>query len=203
MSSAIIIVDDNIEAQKLGAAMSRAIEPNGVRAITAAELSQISDPAAIYCPLTLDIPPTLEFWGQLIGQTCLDVETLRRLATAQTGIKVSNGGNKWLPIIWTARGPMYGEVIGAASGENYHQPVHLSDLDRQPLYQFGYQLLSYLTAPPATYLIQFSHRDEVIFDRLFPFPATPALASISTQQPDLFTCHWRCITHQPMVDILV
>jgi hypothetical protein len=75
---------------------------------------------------------------------------------------------------------MYGEVIGGVDTDSYRQPIHLNDVDRQPLYQFGYQLLSQLDAPPATYLVQFSHQKQaVVFDRLLPFPALSCLSSKS------------------------
>ncbi|NJR32517.1 MAG: hypothetical protein HC778_06420 [Chamaesiphon sp. CSU_1_12] len=43
-----------------------------------------------------------------------------------------------MPVIWTARDPMYGEVIGGMA----------ADRDRQPLYRFGERLLTELSAPP-------------------------------------------------------
>jgi hypothetical protein len=166
------------------------------------ELPAVPNPKAIYCPMTLNVPPTFEFWGRSIGRACQDIDRLRELAATSTGAKVGDGGNLWLPVIWTARGPIYGEVIGEIDRGNYQQPIHLDDSDRQPLYQFGYQLLSQLTAPPATYLVQFSQAETgIIFDRLFPFPAIPALASIGVQHPDLFDCHWRCITQQSIVNV--
>ena len=44
---------------------------------------------------------------------------------------------------------------------------------------------------------------EILFDRLWPFPAAPAIASLSRQQPDLFACHWRCLTGQPITDVVI
>jgi hypothetical protein len=44
---------------------------------------------------------------------------------------------------------------------------------------------------------------EVIFDRLWPFPASPAIASIQTQQPDLFACHWHCLVGEPIMDLTI
>jgi hypothetical protein len=202
-SKAIVIVDDGLGSQDLSAAMVRAIAALGtsVRAIAVAQLPPVPDLGVIYCPLTLNLPPTFAFWGQSIAQTCQDINTLRHLAATTIGVKVGDRGNMWLPVIWTARGPIYGEVIGAVS-PGYQQPVHFNDSNRQPLYQFAYQLLTQLTAPPATYLVQFSKAEtEIVFDRLFPFPAIPALASIGVQHPDLFDCHWRCITQQPIIDV--
>jgi hypothetical protein len=203
MPKTVIILDDTSDSQRLGVAMLRSIGEivDSVEFVTVAELPPVANAKAIYCPLTLNLPSTFEFWGQSINRVCQDIDRLRDLAAATTGVKVGDGGNLWLPVIWTARGPIYGEVIGK-NGSDYHQPIHLEDIDRQPLYQFGYQLLTQLTAPPATYLVQFSKAETgIIFDRLFPFPAIPALASIRVQHPDLFDCHWRCITRQSIVHV--
>ena len=204
MPKTVLILDDSPDSQKLGVAMLRSIGEfvDSVQFVTVDELPAVANPKAIYCPLTLNVPSTFEFWGQSIGETCQNIDRLRELAATTTGVNVGAGGNLWLPIIWTARGPIYGEVIGEMDGENYQQPIHLDDLDRQPLYQFGYQLLTQLIAPPATYLVQFSQAETgITFDRLFPFPAIPALASIGVQHPDLFDCHWRCITKQSIVHV--
>jgi hypothetical protein len=44
---------------------------------------------------------------------------------------------------------------------------------------------------------------EIEFDRVLPFPDERAIASIGVQTPDLFACHWRCITHQPINDLSI
>ena len=138
----------------------------------------------------------------MCSSICQDIDQLRHVAATTIGVKVGDGGSLWLPVIWTARGPFYGEAIGLIEPDRYQQPIHLNDIDRQPLYQFGYQLLTQLVAPPATYLIQFSKtKAEIVFDRLFPFPAVPALASVGVQHPDLFECHWRCIMQQSILDV--
>ncbi len=214
MSRTVIILDDTPDSLRLGQAMLQGIaqaEGNSDDAlakfgetILVTELAGVPDVDPIYCPLTLNLPPEFEFWGRDISQACLDIDALRHLAATRTGVKHGDRGNLWLPVVWTARGPMYGEVIGEVDADSYRQPIHLNDVDRQPLYQFGYQLLSQLNAPPATYMVQFSRQErELIFDRLFPFPALPALASVGVQSPDLYACHWRCITRQPMIDIRV
>ena len=203
MSKIVVILDDTSDSQRLGVAMLRSIGEivESVQFVTVAELPAVANPRAIYCPMTLAVPPTFEFWGRSIGQTCQEIDRLRDLAATTTGVKVGDGGNLWLPLIWTAKDPIYGEVIGESEG-NYQRPIHLDDIDRQLLHRFGFQLLTQLTAPPATYLVQFSKAETgLIFDRLFPFPAIPALASIGVQQPDLFDCHWRCITGQSIGNI--
>jgi hypothetical protein len=204
MPKTVLILDETPESQRLGVAMLRSIGEivDSVQFVTVAELPAVADPRTIYCPMTLNIPLTFQFWGQSIGRACQDIDRLRDLAATTTGVKVGSGGDLWLPIIWTATDPIYGEVIGKSDDDNYRQPIHLDDLARQSIDRFGYQLLTQLTAPPATYLVQFSKADTgIIFDRLFPFPATPALASIGGVQPDLFDCHWRCITGQSIVNV--
>jgi hypothetical protein len=159
---------------------------------------------AILYPLTLDVPDELEFSGRSLFQQCQDLEGLRLLVNHQFGIATGEG-SCWLPIVLTARGPLYAEAIAfVANSKSYQQPLHLSDRQRQPLYQFGFQLLQFLKAIPAVYLLQFSFQGETLcFDRLFPFPAEMAIASLSVQTPDLFTCHWRCLRGQPITDLRI
>ncbi|NJK60110.1 MAG: hypothetical protein HC918_07560, partial [Oscillatoriales cyanobacterium SM2_1_8] len=90
-----------------------------------------------------------------------------------------------------------GESTSAAT-----RPPHLSaapplsDRQRQPLYRAAFLLLDNLAAPPGVYLMQITV-EPLQFDRLLPFPDRPAVASIGVQDPDLFTCHWHCLTGQP------
>jgi hypothetical protein len=199
MPRTVVILDDMPDSQRLGLAMLGSIGElvSSLQFVTVAELAPVADPQAIYCPLTLAVPPTFEFWGRSIGRACQEIDRLRDLAATTMGVEVGDGGNLWLPVIWTATEPIYGEVIGESEAGKYHQPIHFDDRYRRSLARFGCQLLTELNAPPATYLVQFCQdREEIGFDRLFPFPALPALASIG-QQLDLFDCHWRCITHKP------
>ncbi len=170
----------------------------------------------IYCPLTLNISPHFSFPHQQIYQACRDLVTLRQLVQQQLGYP-SGVGNLWLPVVLTKKGPLYAEAIGLANSQevsedlslnslSYIQPIHLSDAKRQSIYEFGFRLLKLLAAPPATYLIQFSFTDtqeQICFDRLRPFPAAPAIASLGIQSPDLFTCHWHCLTGLPIFDLVI
>ena len=108
-------------------------------------------------------------------------------------------------MVLTAKGPLYGEVIGEGVIPNsFKQPIDLTDDIRQPLYYLAYELLRSIAATPAVYLLQFALRDQdVVFDRLWPFPAAPAIASLAVQSPDLFTCHWHCLTGQPILDLTI
>lgn len=206
--------------------------PAPVRAISASSLTQpgiasaLSAGEALLCPLTLNLPDTVPFPAQRTYQTCRDVPGLRR-HVEQMGY-ATGAGEHWLPAVLTARGPLYGEVIcnpdyysakispqpvpaageriNAISGDckRYRQPAHVSDSWRQQLYEFAYRLLRSLDAPPAAYLVQFGFLGELIcFDRLWPYPAEPAVASIGVQDPDLFSCHWYCLTGRPILDLTV
>jgi hypothetical protein len=142
---------------------------------------------------------------ETIYAACHDFLGLRQWVATNLGVATGDF-DLWLPIVLTAKGSLYGEVIGKASQspQGYQQPVDLSDQERQPLYKLGFDLLHHLEAPPAVYLMQFGLiNSEVGFDRLFPFPAAPAVASLGVQEPDLFTCHWYCLTGTPLRDLLI
>lgn len=163
----------------------------------------------IYCPLTIEIPNYFVFPAQEIYQTCKDVSRLRTEVKERLGYRVDREtslfGDLWLPIILTAKGPVYGEVIGEGAIPNsYQQPIHLNDRLRQSVYKLAYQLLNFLQATNSVYLLQFScHGQEIIFDRLWPFPAAPALASLNKQQPNLYACYWYCLTNQPIPELII
>lgn len=183
---------------------------------TVAEVCLISDlnlPAiapgeAVICPLTLDIPDTLVFPGKMVYRACRDVSAMRDRVEQQLGVR-SGVGNFWLPVVLTAKGPLYGEAIGLEADNlsaepNYSMPIHLSDVWRQQLYELAFRLLKSLSATPATYLMQFGFGDkEIYFDRLWPFPAAPAIASLGIQVPDLFACHCYCLTNIPIYDLQI
>jgi hypothetical protein len=176
-----------------------------------------------------------------IVAACADLEGRRIWAKQVHGIGPTTTGNFWLPVVWTARGPLYAEVITRQPDGRYHQPFHLSDRAKQPLYYFAYSLLTSLNASPAVYLIQFALQSPspstglafvnnssilcedsrtnakplrqpnptpnpqhpILFDRLIPFPDEPAIATIGVQEPNLFICHWLCLTHQPILDLKI
>lgn len=156
----------------------------------------------LLCPLTLNLPESLPFTGQSLYQTCRQVTQLQHWVEHHLGY-VAGTGTLWLPVIWTVKGPLYAEVI-AREGDRYRQPVYLPDHQRQPLYRLGYRLLSSLKALPSVYLIQFGFSQQtIVFDRLYPFPAEPAIASVGVQSPDLFACYWYCLTAQPIRDVKI
>lgn len=135
--------------------------------------------------------------------------TSLRQRVQQLGYETVGGGQRfgdlYLPVVLTAKGPLYGEVISEGEATSrYQQPVDLPDNQRQPLYHLAYQLLQSLSALPAVYLLQFGYNEQnLVCDRLWPFPGVPAIASIGVQEPDLFTCHWHCLTGQPILDLTI
>ena len=164
------------------------------------------DSEAIYCPLTIQLPEYFDFPQRKIYSACKDLNARRRWVEKNLGFKTSVGdswlGHLWLPIIMTDK-PIYAEIIGEGAMPNsYEQPVSIPNRQRKYLYSLAERLLDSLEASPATYLLQFSlYNGEIVFDRLWPFPAAPALITLKTQKPDLFTCHWHCLTKQPILDI--
>jgi len=136
--------------------------------------------------------------------TCENYTAIRNWVKQKFGFEYTDRGNFWLPIVLTARGAIYAEVITKIEGK-YHQPYHLKDDRRQPLYSLGLQLLDYVHASPAVYLLQFDYDSTkaILFDRLIPFPDSPAIASVGVQEPDLFECHLLCTTNQPIYDLVI
>ncbi|MEA5532487.1 hypothetical protein [Crocosphaera sp. XPORK-15E] len=168
---------------------------------------QRPDANLIYCPLTIDIPAWLPFPGQKIYQDCKDVKARRQWVEKKLGHKTSIGdawlGDLWLPVALTPTELVYGEVIGEGAFPNsYEQPINLDRGLRRPLYDLAQGLLESLDAPPSVYLLQFRLKGQtIVFDRLWPFPAAPTIASVRSQQPNLFTCYWHCLTHQPIANL--
>ncbi len=163
------------------------------------------DSRAIYCPLTIQLPEYFDFPQQNIYSACKDINSRRRWVEQKLGFKTSVGdswlGHLWLPIVLTDK-PIFAEVIGEGSMPNsYEHPIIIPHRQLKSLHGLADRLLDSLSAPKACYLLQFSLYDgEIVFDRLWPFPAAPALITLKTQQPDLFTCHWKCLTQQPIAD---
>lgn len=154
----------------------------------------------IYCPLTIQLPECCNFPGKEIYAACKDLYRRRHWVEKNLGYKTSVGdsclGNLWLPILVTDQGLLFAEIIGEGAIPNYYeQPIDFPANKRQSLHKLASNLLENLSATPAVYLLQFSlHNQEIIFDRLWPFPAAPALASFRSQKADLFDHHWRCLT---------
>ena len=154
----------------------------------------------IYCPLTIQLPDSCNFPGQEIYAACKDLYHRRHWVEKNLGYKTSVGdswlGNLWLPILLTEKGLLFADLIGEGAIPNYYeQPINFPAKQRQSLYRLASNLLEHLEAKPAVYLLQFSlHNQEISFDRLWPFPAAPALASLHRQKADLFDYHWRCLT---------
>lgn len=155
----------------------------------------------IYCPLTIQLPQWLTFPAQAMYQACQDIQARRQWVYQQLQISINADpqwlGDCWLPIIWTTQGALYGAVISEGIMPNaYQQPLDLAPAQSQKLQHLSHRLLENLAAPPAVYLLQFSlFNQDIIFDRLWPFPAAPAIASLSASTPDLFTYHWYCLNH--------
>ncbi len=152
------------------------------------------------CPLTLNLPNSLAFPGQNTYYHCREVESVRH-RVSEWGYSVGEG-NCWLPIVLTQKGPLYAEAIATAHPTPY-QPLHLQDTTRQTLYRLGYRLLEEIAALPGVYLLQFGGTDPPRFDRIIPFPDTPALATVGVQEPDLFTSYWYCQLGIPLKDLIV
>lgn len=207
--------------QKMVEALQRSIEEYSapsiaVEIVSAATLwskhsrniKRSQDPDTIYCPLTIQLPEYFDFPQQKVYSACKDVNARRRWVEKNLGFKTSVGdswlGHLWLPIIVTDK-LVYGEIIGEGSMPNsYEQPVAIPNRQLKSLHSLAEQLLDSLDAPPAVYLLQFSlYNGEIVFDRLWPFPAAPALITLKTQQPDLFSCHWHCLTKQTVPDISI
>lgn len=207
------------------AALQKAIAQNSatIKLLGKTDLNSLNLPKdVVFCPLTLHLPSNFDFPEKAIFKACENVEFLRYLIAQKFGY-IAKPGNFWLPVVLTQKGPIYAEAIAECSpapeaigstsqlttellSEDlvYSQPVHFSDAMRQQIYEMAYNILKFLNASPATYLMQFGFIDrEIWFDRILPFPAAPAIASINTQTPDLFTCHWYCLTNQPILDLTI
>ncbi|MDX1977916.1 MAG: hypothetical protein SFT94_09595 [Pseudanabaenaceae cyanobacterium bins.68] len=139
-----------------------------------------------------------------------DIPRLRQFCEQELRIKSGEGGRFWLPLVLSARGLLFGEVIARLPDydQGYYQPLDLTDNLRQPLYRLGRSLLTWIEASPGVYLVQFdlhwSGKDwQLQFDQVLPFPDRPAIASVGVQTPDLFECHLTCLRGEPLRDLVI
>jgi hypothetical protein len=196
------------EALKVAIAQSNPLTEVNIVSVSELNSGAITLDGAIVCPLTLDVPENLVFPGRDVYRFCANVSAAREQVQKRLQVPVGDG-NFWLPVVWTAKGPLYAEAIGVEAHQqsgnlSYVLPMHLSDVWRQQLYELAYRLLEVLNASPATYLMQFGFvGNKICFDRLWPFPAAPAIASVGVQVPDLFVCHWYCLTGVPIYDLQI
>jgi formate-dependent phosphoribosylglycinamide formyltransferase (GAR transformylase) len=107
-----------------------------------------------------------------------------------------------LPLVVTARGILYGEIIGQRGNISW-QPESFSDPQRQILYAAAREIVG-SALKPGVKLLHFAVSPEALaFKSLNSFPDESALVTLSAQQPDLFTCHWRCFLGLPVVDLQI
>ncbi len=166
---------------------------------------EFSQDSTIYCPLTIKLPDWFNFSGRKVYDACRNLERRRKWVKQNFGYKTSYDniwlGDLWLPIIYANGESTFGSVICEGMMPNqYHQPFDLPLEIRPQLKKLASELLDSIQAIPSVYLLQFKLvKNEIIFDRLWPFPATPAIASINNpHQPNLYSCHWLCLSNQPL-----
>lgn len=174
-------------------------------------LQQCQDSAEIVvCPLDAPIaiapqPQVLDYslthWAPLAPDLWQQCQSLTALVS-QWGIRTGIGGLYQLPLAQTAKGTLFGEIMGCLEG-TWQLPIHASDRQRQTLYALGRRLLDHLQAPVGCYFLQFSWQGEVICERLWPFPTVAALASIGVQTPDWLTAHYQCLRGIPLRDVRI
>jgi hypothetical protein len=227
MEKVVIIVNAEIQAtgkvsklspvtEKMLTALKSAIPNNHSIDVVAAaalwsknDVSKVNSSDSIYCPLTIQLPHWLDFPAKSVYQSCRDITARRLWVEQKLGYKVSVGdswlGNLWFPVVFTPKKTLFGQVIGEGIMPNvYEQPIPLGDNARKSLQELAKQLLASISATPSVYLLQFRLlEEEIVFDRLWPFPAAPALTSLTVQQPDLYTCYWKCLTQQGISELVV
>ncbi|QLL29279.1 hypothetical protein D3A95_08430 [Thermosynechococcus sichuanensis E542] len=174
-------------------------------------LQQCQDSAEIaVCPLEAPIaiapqPQILDYslthWAPLAPDLWQQCQSLTALVS-QWGIRTGTGGLYQLPLAQTAKGTLFGEIMGCLEG-TWQLPIHASDRQRQTLYALGRRLLDHVQAPVGCYFLQFGWQGEVIFERLWPFPTVAALASIGVQTPDWLTAHYQCLRGIPLRDVRI
>jgi hypothetical protein len=207
MSRLSPVTEKMVIALKNAVPKSLAVEVTGAASLwSKMESGKTSQNNLIWCPLTIQLPNWVNFPGKKVYQACRDIEERRAWVAHTLHYKTSQGdssfGDLWLPITVTSKGLEYGEVIGEGMIPNaYSQPISLERESLKSLHRLASQLLDNLQAPASVYLLQFrlAHR-EVVFDRLWPFPAAPAIASLRGQQTDLYAAYWNCLRRQAMLD---
>lgn len=229
MSKVIIIVNAEVKggkitanapvAEKMAMALAKGVIKSNpqwqIEIVSGADLwlQSIELPCSsshiVYCPLTIKLPDWFVFPAQKIYSACRDVEGRRQWVKENFGYQTSQEnewlGDLWLPIVVTQEKLIYGSIIVEGVIPNdYRQPYDLPSEILPQLCRLADGLLDSIGAIPSVYLLQFRliERKKIIFDRLWPFPATPAISSIQQQEPDLFACHWLCLSNQPISEIL-
>lgn len=160
----------------------------------------------IYCPLTIQLPRWLDFPGQGVYQACQNIAARRQWVSETLGLPLCNDanwlGDHWLPIILSGDGVEFFPLIYEGIMPNAYEMVSW-DFPPYQRYQSGLAdlaraLVKELNAPPAVYLLQFSIAQGLMFDRLWPFPAAPAIATINFSHANLYTYHWCCLNNLPL-----
>jgi hypothetical protein len=145
--------------------------------------------------------------AQDIFRACQDIKARREWVAQKLAVKVNLGdstlGNRWLPIIVQPQGLRFGEIIGERELPNaYQQPAEVDKKLLKPLMSLANKLIDSLNAPPSVYLLQFAVvNGEIVFDRLWPFPAAPAIASLTHAEPNLYQLYWQCIRKHQLVGV--
>ncbi len=135
----------------------------------------------IYCPLTIQLPHWLQFPGQLVFDACRDITAQRQWVNQTLHLPLCKDpnwlGDHWLPIIVTETDYQFAPLIHEGMMPNVYEQVSWS---AQPYRRFqdgvehlASSLLTELNALPAVYLLQFSLKQGILFDRLWPFPRSP------------------------------
>jgi hypothetical protein len=142
----------------------------------------------------------LLFPAHEIFLACQDINGLRtwvehRLHLTAIARNQDGSGNHWLPIVLSPKSLRFGQLIGEGELPNAYQPaLDIPEKQKKLLHALAKKLLESLSAPPAVYLLQVRlTSSQVLFDRLWPFPAAPAIASLNLSEPNLYQLHWQCV----------
>lgn len=160
----------------------------------------------IYCPLTIQLPQWLNFPGQDVYQACQEIAVRRQWVSEHLDLPICNDahwlGDHWLPIIVAADEIQFAPLIHEGMMPNVYDLLSWESTPyqghRTKLEKLAESLIQGLNAPPAVYLLQFSFSQTILFDRLWPFPAAPAIATMGHEHLDLFAYHWRCLNNPPL-----